>query len=324
MARRRFRPFRWLLSLAILVFVVLNALVAFHAYKFTHYDPDQDEKLTAEGMTTGDKIHAALFGVSLPRPENTTEPSAPFENVVLDVPEGQIHCWWVPEKGAKETVILFHGYGGSKAGWVDRAGAFRRMGYNTMLVDFTGSGQSTGNTTTIGFKEGAEVRVAMDWVRAHHGQAVHLFGSSLGAAAILKAVNDGAQPTSVILECPFASLLQTVQNRFAMMDIPDWPLAQMLTFWGGVEHGFNAFDHNPAEYARAVRCPALLMWGEADDRVLRRETDAIYASLAGPKALVTFPGVGHENYLQAERERWTKVVKDFLQNGPTLRPEPEG
>ena len=312
MARRRFRPFRWLFSLIVLAFLLVNAILAFHAYKFTHYDPEQKEKLTPEGLTTNAKIRAALLGVSLPRPENSTEPSVYFENVLLDVPQGRIHCWWVPEEGAGETVILFHGYGDSKSSMVDRAGTFRRMGYNTMLVDFTGSGQSSGNATTIGYREGSEVRAAMDWVRRTHGQRVHLFGMSLGAAAILKAVDEGAKPTSVILECPFATLLGAVQNRFAMMDVPDWPLAQMLTFWGGTIHGFNAFQHNPADYARSVRCPALLMWGEADDRVLRRETDAIYAALAGPKTLVTLPDVGHENYLRADRERWTGAVRAFL------------
>jgi alpha-beta hydrolase superfamily lysophospholipase len=252
------------------------------------------------------------MGVSLPRPLNGSVPSDPYEDVTLDVPNGRIHCWWVPVKGASASVILFHGYGDSKSSMVDRAGAFRRMGFNTLLVDFTGSGGSTGLATTIGYHEGAEVRAALDWVRAKHADAVHLFGMSLGAAAILKAVADGAQPTSVILECPFATLLGTVQNRFHMMDIPDMPLAQILTFWGGVLHGFNAFKHNPQEYARSVRCPALLLWGEADDRVLRRETDAIYTALGGPKKLVTFQGVGHENYLRADKEAWTSAVRDFL------------
>lgn len=312
MARRGFRPLRWLFRLAFFVFLLANGLTAFHAYKFTHYDTEQKEKLTAEGLTTPAKIRAALMGISLPRPENTTEPSAPFKAVILDVPEGRIHCWWVPEEGATETVILFHGYGDSKSSMVDRAGAFRRMGYNTMLVDFTGSGQSSGNATTIGFKEGAEVRAALNWAAQKTGGRVHLFGMSLGAAAILKAVSDGAQPASVMLECPFATLLGAVQNRFYMVGVPDWPLAQIMTFWGGTIHGFNAFRHNPQDYARSVKCPALLMWGEADDRVTRAETDAIYAALAGPKTLVTFHDVGHENYLRAEKESWTSAVRAFL------------
>jgi alpha-beta hydrolase superfamily lysophospholipase len=310
--RRRFRPLRWLFRLAVFAFMVLNALLAFHAYKFTHYDTEQKEKLTPEGLTTDAKIRAALMGVSLPRPENGSVPSDPYVEIMIDVPDGRIHCWWVPVEGASASVILFHGYGDSKSSMVDRAGAFRRMGYNTLLVDFTGSGGSTGSETTIGFREGAEVRAALEWVRENHADSIHLFGMSLGAAAILKAVADGAQPTSVILECPFATLLGTVQNRFHMMDIPDMPLAQLLTFWGGVLHGFNAFAHNPQDYAHSVRCPALLMWGEADDRVLRRETNAIYAALAGPKTLATFPGVGHENYLRADREAWMSAVRAFL------------
>lgn len=318
------RLLRMLFRTFLTVALLLNILTAFHAYKFTHYDTEQEVKLTAEGLTTSQKVRAALMGVSLPRPANSTEPSDPFEDVVLDVPKGRIHCWWVPVEGATEAVILFHGYGDSKSSMVDRAGAFRRMGYHTMLVDFTGSGQSSGNVTTIGHHEGTEVRAALDWVRTNHSDSVHLFGMSLGAAAILKAVHNGAQPASVILECPFGSLLQAVKNRCTMMQIPAFPVAHLLTFWGGVEHGFNAFKHNPQDYARSVRCPALLMWGETDDRVTRAETDAVYAGLAGPKKLVTLPGVGHENYLRADRTRWNEAVSSFLAGKLRRQAGPEG
>ncbi len=299
-------------------------LAAFHAYKFTHYEAGAAVRTSADGMTLEQKIRAAVTGVSLPRPENETTPSDPFEDVILPHPNGRIHAWWVFAKGAKETVILFHGYGASKSSMVDRAGAFRRMGYNTMLVDFTGSGDSEGSTTSIGFKEGAEVRACLDWAVQNHRGAVHLFGTSLGAAAILKAVADGAQPSSIILECPFGSLLQAVKNRCELVGIPPTPVAHLVTFWGGAELGFNAFEHNPQDYASAVRCPALLTWGEADERVIRTEIDAIYARLSGPKKLVTLPGVGHENYLRADRTLWLATVGAFLTDGMKKQTAPEG
>lgn len=318
------RLFRTTFYLALFAVILLNALAALHAYKFTHYDPEGGERPAADDLTTQQKIRAALTGVSLPRPENNSTPSDPFKDVVLEVAGGSVHCWWVPVEGAAQTVILFHGYGASKSSMVDRAGAFRRMGYHTLLVDFTGSGASSGLTTTIGHHEAEEVWAALDWVKYSYGDSVHLFGTSLGAAAILKAVNDGARPTSIIVECPFGSLLQAVKNRCEMMQVPPFPVAHLLTFWGGVEHGFNAFAHNPQDYARSVQCPTLLMWGEADDRVIRAETNAVYAGLAGPKKLVTFPGVGHENYLRADRERWLSAVEAFLKNGSPRQPVPEG
>jgi len=311
--RRRFRPFRWLLGLLFLLFAAVNTLAAFHAWKFTHYDPELTGDVRADEFTARQKLRAALTGVSLPRPVNTSFPSADYEDVFLDVPTGQMHAWWVPVKDSRGTVVLFHGYGASAGSVLDRGGAFRRMGFSTLLVDFTGSGESSGTATTIGWTEAAEVRAAADWAsKKSGGNPVHLFGVSLGAAAVLKAVHEGARPASVILECPFGTLLQAVKNRCVIARIPPEPTAQLVTFWGGALHGFNAFRHNPQDYARSVQCPTLLLWGDRDDRVIRAETDAVFSALGGTKKLVVIPGAGHENLLAADRDRWTAAISAHL------------
>src|SRR5690606_41691983 len=57
-------------------------------------------------------------------------------------------------------------------------------------------------------------------------EEIHLLGTSMGAAAILKASRDyQIEPTSIILECPFGSLYETVSARFRIMNAPPFPLA---------------------------------------------------------------------------------------------------
>lgn len=83
-------------------------------------------------------------------------------------------------------------------------------------------------------------------------------------------------------------------------------------FWGGAQHGFNAFRHNPESYARQLRLPVLLLYGGKDDRVKPEETIQIYNNLAGPKQIVCYPGAGHESYLNGYREQWQRDVFSFL------------
>jgi uncharacterized protein len=129
----------------------------------------------------------------------------------------------------------------------------------------------------------------------------------------MKAINDYELPvSSVILECPFGSMLQTVKSRFSMMHIPSFPMAYLLMFWGGVENWFNPFSHNPANYAKKIHCPVLLFYGEKDIKVSAAETDLIYHNLAAPKKLVKFPLAGHENYLKKYNAEWTAQVSGFL------------
>lgn len=119
----------------------------------------------------------------------------------------------------------------------------------------------------------------------------------------MKCINDNnIHVNAIIIECPFGSMLKTVKARFNNMHIPTFPMAYLLMFWGGVLNNFNAFDHNPAQYAQNITCPVLLFYGQKDDKVSQQETNQIYRNLKGPKQLVQFPLAGHDNYLKMYKD----------------------
>lgn len=294
------------------VFILMNGVAAFHAYKFTHFKTGAGRKREAAEMKFGDKLSALFFGVDLPRPENENCPNIPYEKVRINSNK-QLDAWLIKVDSAKGTVILFHGYGGEKSSMLDKAYVFNRLGYNTMLVDFMGCGGSQGNQTTIGFQEAREVKDCLEWLREKGLQNIILFGTSMGAAAIMKAMHDDTLKASgVILECPFGTMMETVKSRFKMMGAPAFPMAQLLMFWGGTMNGFNAFEHNPSTYAKAIHAPVLLIYGEKDIKVSAEETERIYQNLPGQKKLLKLLLAGHENYLVKYRKEWTEAVNAFV------------
>jgi hypothetical protein len=136
----------------------------------------------------------------------------------------------------------------------------------------------------------------------------------MGAAAIMRAEKEQwVDPSAIILECPFATIYEAVCNRFNSLHVPSFPMAGLLTFWGGVENGFWAFGHNPVDYAQSITCPVLLMYGEEDKQVKRSEIDAIYNNLKGEKDLVTFRYAHHDDYMVAYRDEWIMSVDSFLE-----------
>ena len=144
-------------------------------------------------------------------------------------------------------------------------------------------------------------------------QNLILYGVSMGAVVILRADAElGVRPTANILECPHGSMRQTAYNRFTSMHVPAFPMADLLVFWGGVQNGFWAYGLNAEHYAAQIHTPTLLLWGTADPRVTRAETDTIFAHLAGPKARHDFPGVGHEPYWKCYPADWEQQVREFL------------
>lgn len=297
----------------IILFIVLNIIAIFHSYKFTHFSGEYIEKTKDPAKLTGvQKIKTLVFGISNPRPLNVCIPGVPFETIRLKSNK-EIECWMIRTASAKGTVIIFHGYSGQKSSMLDKAYIFQKLGYNTLLVDFMGSGGSEGDLTTIGFLEAEQVKTCFEYLVKNGEKNIYLFGTSMGAAAIMKALNDyPLHPEGIIIECPFGSMYQTVCARFKTLNAPTFPMAGLLVFWGGVQNGFWAFGHNPAEYATGIRCPALLIYGARDDKVSKQETRDIFSNLAGPKQLKIYPDAGHENYLLKYKNEWTIDIDAFI------------
>lgn len=294
-------------------FILLNISAGFHAYTFTHFSSEIQAKSKAEGLSLFEKAGILFGGISNPRPVNLHAPKSPYQTLHIKSGSETLQAWHIMADSAKGDVILCHGYGGEKSSMLHRARLIRKMGFNTLLLDFRGSGGSTGNTTTVGFDEAQDVVAAVRYLEATGRTNIFLLGTSMGAAATLKAVSEhNLNLKGIIVECPFASLLQTSKNRFEKMGVPAFPAAHLLVFWGGVENGFWGFGHSPAEYSKSVQVPTLLVFGEKDARVKRFEIDRIFENLDGEKELLLFPEAAHGDYLDKDLETWNNKVYDFL------------
>ncbi|WP_234984763.1 MULTISPECIES: alpha/beta hydrolase [unclassified Flavobacterium] len=291
----------------------MNIIAFFHAYKFTHFTENNSEKTKSpEKLSAIDKVKTIFFGVNNPKAKNKKFPTQQYQILKLKSNK-EIECWFIKTKKSKGTVILFHGYGGEKSSMIERSNQFIKLGFSTMLVDFMGSGNSEGNQTTIGFKEAEEVKTCFDYITKTGEKNIFLFGTSMGAVAIMKSINDyKISPKGIIIECPFGSMYKTVCARFKKMNAPTFPMAGLLVFWGGIQNGFWGFNHNPSEYAKNISCPVLLLYGEKDKSVSREEIDVIYKNLKGQKRINVYKNTGHENYLIKNKIQWVQNITDFL------------
>jgi uncharacterized protein len=308
--------FRRLAKTIFVVFILFNVLIAFQAYRTSYfYEQGEVPFKRMEDRTTAEKIESALLGVKLSKRTITTFPAFPYDTVFLKDSEGyRLEAWYVPADSAKGTVILFHGHGSCKGANVGEANYFHNMGYHTFAIDVRSHGNSEGNHCSVGYEEAENVKLAYDWVQAKGEKNIILWGSSMGAAMTLKAVHDfQLKPQKVILNCPFATMQDAVKGFLRKAKLPTSPLAEMLMFWGSVEHGYWGFNYKPADYASKITMPVLLQWGRLDDRVSIDETNRIFNNLgAKDKKLVIYETCGHESYRNRETEKWQTEISDFL------------
>ena len=308
--------FKRLLYLILFLFILLNVVVIFHAYKFTHfYEPGEAAIKKQEQKSKWDISKEILFGQNFAKQQNLKADSS-FNTFYLTTKSGiKLEGWYFPVQNAKGTIAMFHGHGGSKTGMMEASREFNDLGYNTALIDFRAHGGSGGNTCTIGWDEAEDVKLAYDFVIQKGETNIALWGSSLGAATILKSVHDHQlKPSKLILEMPFGSLKAAVSGRIKMMKLPAEPVSTLLTFWGGTIHGFWAFDLKPAVYAKDIKCPVLLQRGKNDTRVTQNETDEIFKNISSQKEMILYDNCGHEMLCKKEKEKWRSTVSKFLAN----------
>ncbi len=295
----------YILFFLAVVLILVNGLAYFGAYTLTHFN---------------DSILPGL--AFAPKPENARKPSEfglDYATERIPVNENEwLEAWRIPVYGeSKGTVLLFPGNGGNKAHQLMiPAQVFHALGYHALMVDFRGQGGSSGNSTTLGMRESQDVIYAMQQAAAIDLPKPYvLYGVSLGSAAILKAVKSEPaelQPDAVILELPFAYLMNAVKTRMRAQDFPTTGIAELLVFWGSVQHGHNGFFHNPVDYAKSVTIPAMILHGENDRWTTLAEIEELHQNLQGPKALAIFPDAGHELLVTVDREAWTNQVGAFL------------
>jgi pimeloyl-ACP methyl ester carboxylesterase len=294
-----------------------NGLAYRHARAMTHFAPSGCLRESLEHISFAGKLKALFLGVQIPRPENSKNPSdvgLVFETRMVPTNPGRLEAWVIRGNGAAQWVILFHGYAASKDSLLDIAERFHREGFGVVMVDFHGSGGSTGTTTTVGYAEARDVADVVQWVRVELGEpAPILYGFSMGAAAILRAVSQySLQSRALILQASFDRMLTTVEHRFEMLNAPSFPAAELLLFWGGRINHFDAFSHNPKEYAATIDTPTLVLHGAKDQRVTNREAEAVFYALRGEKSLRTFATGVHDPIAEVTEEQWWDAVRPFL------------
>ncbi|MCE9610456.1 MAG: alpha/beta fold hydrolase [Chthoniobacter sp.] len=307
------------LLLGLLVVVIFGAMTWAQAWGMTHYQPAEARSTRIRELTSAGKARFLFTGPTVRRMSNVNTPDQrglEFSTKVFRNARGQrIEAWEIPAPGDGPLVLMFPGYAGSKDTLLAAAVEFHRLGCTTWLMDFAGIGGSDGTTTTIGWREAGDVTAAVHAASAAQpGRRVILYGTSMGAAAVLRAVHLGeVHPAALVLECPFDRLTTTIGNRCGLLGLPRKPFAAGVVFWASVQQRYNAFAHNPVDYARDVRCPTLLMQGEEDYSVGLGAAHRIAAALGKNGTLKVFPKVGHAYLAVQAADPWRAQVGRFLQ-----------
>lgn len=307
--------FKWILWMLTVQFILGNISAAIYAYKFTHFFKDADNWNIANAKNVFDKTWKLFKGPEYGKDGTETPPPFPVQPLHLSLSNGKkINAWYTNDKNSKGVICLFHGLTSNKSYYAHEAAYFKEEGYNVFMLDFRGHGTSDGMATTIGYDEAEEVKLAFDFLKANGEKKIYLFGGSMGAVAVARAVaHHRLSPAAIILEMPFDGLVDHLKARGRSFGFPESTFAIPVTFWVGIENSFPAFQHKTSAYAKNISCPVLLQCGTNDHLVKNEETHRIFRNLRSKnKKLVLYEDAVHSSLLKQDPLKWDKEVMSFI------------
>jgi uncharacterized protein len=305
---------RFSLWFILIQFLLLNLSAYLYAYRLTHFsDIVSPSPLIQKNVInkTWDIFSGPLIS------KITGEEQPDFGDAVnVGIVDGvKINGWSHKTVASAPWVIFINGPNTNNNYYKHEVARFVEWGYNILTIDPRGYGNSEGETTSLGYKETAEVKAAYDWVRSQNARRIILYGSSMGAAVIIKSVADGlVKPDAIIADMAFASLHDHYKSRARSMGFPSQPFAFLFTFWTGLQQGYNGFGYDVAEYAKKIELPILLQWGDSDQLVNKEETIRIFQNIPSTeKSLVVYAGADHHSFLLTHPYDWEEQVKSFTE-----------
>lgn len=222
------------------------------------------------------------------------------------------------------TVILLHGLYHNRSMCLPYVGMYRRLGYNVLLVDQRGHGES-GGQTTWGICEADDIGQWVQWLKRQDGSmTIGLHGISLGAAmALLYAGSDEGQDTAfVVADSAYGNIISLGREKIiaAGNDEVLWEYDMVLPFFQAAmwyHTGKVMADIEPAQAVRSIRCPVLFLHGQ-EDRLVPVETAwSLYEACSSPHAYIhVFPGSPHAVGIDTDRREYRQVVTSFLRDIP--------
>ena len=230
---------------------------------------------------------------------------------------GSLEVWRVtPDGPSRGTVILAHGWSRNRDRMVPRARLLGRLGFTTVMHSARDHGQSSPKKWMQAARFAEDIQAVLDWI----GEPVILYGHSAGAGgAIIAAHNRQDQVRLLILEGCYTHtrralfLLYTNFNKaFGLL------LGPMVLVWMSLMYGKMIDEQSPANLARQISMPVLLVHGEFDEKFplsMARELLAYFKP--GQASLFVAKGSGHSDSpdVQGYEEAVTNFVNGHWKHG---------
>ncbi len=226
--------------------------------------------------------------------------------------------WYLPVEGSEQVIIMVHGADGNRAdpsiGMLDIASGLVEHGYNVLMFDLRGHGESDGNRMSAGQYEKRDLLGAVDYVKGLGLEHIGVLGFSMGAVTALMATAENGDIDAVVADSSFADLKDMMGPEFSKRTkFPEFFLPPLL-FMVKIMYGVDFRAIKPVELVSEITPrPILFIHGELDDTVPLEHAYRLQQASQNPEnQLWVVPEAGHvRSYVTYPEEYINKITAFF-------------
>jgi fermentation-respiration switch protein FrsA (DUF1100 family) len=243
-----------------------------------------------------------------------------WESVRFPAADGVVLAgWFVPPDpaGGGATVILQHGSRNNRVEMLPQAAMLHRHGYGALLYDFRAHGESGGEVSTLGYREVADLRGAVDYLLARpevNPERIAVLGHSMGGAVAIRGAARIPEVRAVVAQGAYTSVEENLESGVrAFMGLPPALFAPLVAWLGERETGLDIRLMRPIDdVGQIAPRPVLFVQGARDTAVPIENGRRLYEAAGEPKELYVVAEAGHGGYLRIAPDEFERRVVGFL------------
>lgn len=213
--------------------------------------------------------------------------------------------------------VVLHGWTNCKREMSSYAMEYYNRGFNVLVPDLRGHGDSESKYVTMGWLDRLDVT---DWLyslaQENPKSKIIIHGISMGGATTMMTTGEKL-PENVVLaveDCGFANVRDILADRCdRKYHLPSKILMPAATMVNKVFNGFFLGEASAVEQLKKSKTPTLFIHGDKDNFVLPENLDVVYNACAAPKEKHIIKGAEHALSSHWFHEEYWQVVDSFLE-----------
>lgn len=215
-----------------------------------------------------------------------------------------------------QWAILCHGYGGYGGHMTYSAKRFADMGYNVLMPDARGLGESEGSYIGMGWHDRLDILRWIDRVLEWNPEAdIVLYGISMGGATVMMTAGE-ALPENVrviVEDCGYTSVWDEFSYQLKeIFGLPAFPAMQFASLVTKIRAGYTFGEASALEQVKKSQTPILFIHGSEDTFVPSYMVQMLYEAAPAPKELLWIEGAGHGAAASVGGEMYWETVWAFI------------